>query len=73
MKRSITITLIFFSSILLAQNKVEFFIISNTDSFPINNVEIYEKKLGFLSKTNKVGNFEFSTPEKKNRISFFFI
>ena len=71
MKRSITIILIFFSSILFAQNKVEFFIISNTDELPINNVEIYEKKIGFLSKTNKEGNFEFSTSEKKIELVFF--
>ena len=72
MKQLILIKLLFLSSTLFSQNKVEFLIFSKTDLKPINNVEVYEKKLGFISKTNNDGNIEFSTSEKRIELVFFF-
>ena len=71
MKQLILIKLLFLSSTLFSQNKVEFLIFSKTDLKPINNVEVYEKKLGFISKTNNDGNIEFSTSEKRIELVFF--
>ena len=71
MSRYLTIIFLSFPFILFSQNNFKGMVVSATTNLPINNVEIHDEDLGFLSKTNDKGVFDISSDKKSLKLIFF--
>ena len=61
---------LFFKEIILAQNFIQGNVYSNIDSFPIENVLLFDSNSNFISKTDKNGYFIFNLIENNKLIYF---
>ena len=67
----IFILAVLFSSQLFAQNNFKGIIVSKTTLLPVENVEIYDESLGFLSKTKSDGLFSIVTKKESLNLILF--
>ena len=67
----IFILAVLFSSQLFSQNNFKGIIVSKTTLLPVENVEIYDESLGFLSKTKSDGLFSIVTKKESLNLILF--
>ena len=68
---SILIVICFFTLCSWAQQKVSGVIVDAETQQPIENVEVYDKEKGLITKTNASGFYEFTTDKQRITIVFF--